>query len=709
MFYYLIHGKLPVEKPIKINGRWGGKVYPVAAGFDIETTNDKQTEAAFMYIWQFAIGSAVFAGRTWDDFFDLLHWIKQPAFKLDDGKIIVYIHNMNFEMSFLLPQIYKRGLLSRVFAKDERNAIEVELNNGFCFCDSMALTNMSLASLARNYTKTQKLVGDLDYSIPRNSTTKLSSEEINYCINDVEILKEYAEQLHAEYTRNGKKIPLTSTGIVRQYVKNNIEPSRRGAVNAHISKLFPKTVDQYNFTMRWLFRGGYTHANTSMTNKILHNVVSYDFTSAYPSILFAETFEKTQYKIVEDPTIEKIEGLIDVGRCVIFLVDFYDIEIKTYHCIESKHKIIDFSDDAIFDNGRLYSASHIRVLINDVDYSVYQDFYKWSRAEVVNAKEAHRGKLPRYLFDAVCEFYKGKKELKAKVKEAEKAKQDATDLKKLLMKIKGMLNSCYGMCVSRLNFAEWVYEGDWIKLDAEELEKRINAATDNGDPEEVKKWKKIYDALSYEALKAKQFLSPYWGIRVTSICRRNILHAIVHFNRYAVYSDTDSIKILTKCKEYPDAPTVEEIKEYFDKYNASIVARNARICDEEGLDVKVYSDIGTFDFEGNMSRFKTLGAKRYIFEKDGDVEAVVAGLPKSCIDEYVKINGKNKLFDFFSNGMYFQYADKNAHKYTGEVSAIIEGEEMHELGSCYIYETSFRMNVVDLLTMAYYERKELDH
>ena len=277
------------------------------------------------------------------------------------------------------------------------------------------------------------------------------------------------------------------------------------------------------------------------------------------------------------------------------------------------------------------------------------------------------------------------------------------------MKIKGMLNSCYGMCVSRLNFAEYVYEGEWIKLDAEELEKRINAATDNGDPEEVKKWKKIYNDLSYEALKAKQFLSPYWGIRVTSICRRNILHAIAYFNKYAVYSDTDSIKILTKCKEYPNAPAVEEVKRYFDTFNAAIVARNGRICDEEGLDTNIYSDIGTFDFEGNMSRFKTLGAKRYIFEKDGEIEAVVAGLPKSCIDEYVKINGKNKLFDFFSNEMYFQYADKNAHKYTGEVTAIIEGEEMHELGSCYIYETSFRMNVVDLLTMAYYEREELDH
>lgn len=709
MFYYLIHGQMPKEEPYTIKGKRGGKFYAIPSGFDIETTNDEKTEAAFMYIWQFSFGNNVFAGRTWDDFFDLMHWIRQPAFGLNEGKIIVFIHNMMFEMSFLLPQIYKRGLLLRVFAKDIRDVIEVETTNGFVFRDSAALTNMSLASLAKNYTRTQKLVGDLDYSIPRNSHTQLTPEEINYCINDVVILKEYAEQLHEEYTKQGRKIPLTSTGIVRQYVKSQIPVNRRYAINQAIEKLYPLTVEQYNFTMRWLFRGGYTHANTSMCDKVLENVVSYDFTSAYPSILFGEYFEKTAYQAIDEPTINKIENRIRHGRAVIMLIDLYDVEPITYHCVESKHKIIDYSPDAIFDNGRLYSAGYIRVLINDIDYEVYKQFYKWSKIEVISAKCSHLGKLPAYLFDAVCEFYKGKKTLKAEVKDLESRNQDATDKKKLLQKTKGMLNSCYGMCVSRLNFAEFTFEGDWIRLDNEELTRRMNRAKDSGNDEEYIRYKQIYNNLSYDNIKTKQFLSPYWGIRVTSICRRNILNAIKHFDRYAVYSDTDSIKILTRCKEYPEAPTLEEVKAWFDEYNAQISARNAAICDVMNLDIDIYNDIGLFDFEGIYTRFKTLGAKRYIYEKSNHIEAVIAGLPKSVINNFVAENGTDALFKKFSNGMFFRYADKNAHKYTGEVSAIIDGEEMHELGSCYIFEVSFNMKIDKTFLLQIQERGGLTH
>ena len=80
-----------------------------------------------------------------------------------------------------------------------------------------------------------------------------------------------------------------------------------------------------------------------------------------------------------------------------------------------------------------------------------------------------------------------------------------------------MLNSCYGMCVSRLNFEEYTYD--------------------------VNGWHTV-EGSEYKELKKQQFLSPYWGIYVTAYCRRNILTAIQHFGDKAVYSDTDSIKLL---------------------------------------------------------------------------------------------------------------------------------------------------------------------
>ena len=682
MFKFLIKGTMPDIKPKKINGKWGGSVYPIPAAFDIETTNDKETKSAYMYHWQFALADNVIAGRTWDEFFDFLHWLTQAAY-LSEGKLIVFIHNMSFEMSFLLPQIYARGLLDSIFAKEEREPIEVRLKNGIIFRDTMALTNMSLAALAKNYTKTQKLVGDLDYSIPRNSQTPLTEKELEYCINDVLILKEYAEQLHEEYTMKGRKIPMTSTGIVRQYVREQIPKKKKYAINKSIEKLYPKTVEQYNYTMRWLFRGGYTHANTAQCNKILENVISYDFTSAYPSIMIHKFFPMSPFKpLSPDKWNEKdITRLVDHGRCVIFMADFYGIETTTYHCVESRHKLIDFSNDAIFENGRLYSAGHIRVLLTDVDYNIYRDFYKWEKMEIVSAKTAHRGQLPDYLYNAVLEFYKGKKVLKEQIKTMKRAGVDTTDAQKLLQKIKGMLNSCYGMTVSRLNFGEIRY-GE--HTDAETGETVVGYYEDEGK--------------EYSEMKAEQILSPYWGIYVTAYCRQNILRAIKHFDKYAVYSDTDSIKILS---------TAPGIEEFFSEYNEKIRTRNETICETFELDPLIYSDLGTFDCEGTYTRFKTLGAKRYLYELDGVVEAVVAGLPKSVSKNYAKEHGNDELFKFFSNGMFFEYADKHAHQYTGECSAVIAGELMHELGSCYIFETSFKMSIESLFMTQIHEREAL--
>lgn len=702
MFKYLIKGHVPRDvKPLKINGRWGGSVLPIPCAFDIETTNDTNTKAAFMYHWQAAFGDNVVAGRTWDEFFDFMHWLTQPAL-LPKGRLIFFIHNMGFEMSFLLPQLYRRGMLTRVFAKEERQPIEVVCKNGITFRDTMALTNMSLKSLAANYTVTQKLSGDLDYSVRRNSKTPLTFEETNYCINDVLILKEYAEQLHAEYTMNGKPIPMTSTGIVRQYVREQIPVNRRFIINKLISKQFPETPQKYDYTMKNLFRGGYTHANTAQCNKILHNVVSYDFTSAYPSIMIHEYFPVRPFKVVNDPDENKINYLCRTGRPVIFIADFYEIEATTYHCIESKNKIIYFDEsESIFENGRLYNSAHIRVMLTNVDYEIYQNFYKWSKMVVVSAKVSQLGKLPDYLYNSVLEFYKGKKELKEKVKalenEYERIYQEqettGTDLhaelnvlsekisntKKQLQKVKGMLNSCYGMTVSRLNMAVSTY-GEYVDELTEET--KIGWYEEPGE--------------DYAALIQKQFLSPYWGIWVTAYCRRNILRAIKHFDKYAVYSDTDSIKILS------DAPGIDD---FFNDYNEKIKARNRSICAEFDLNPMIYEDLGTFDNEGTYTRFKTLGAKRYIYEKDGKIEAVVAGLPKSVVQHFTAEHGNDALFTKFTGGMYFEYADKNVHLYTDEVTADIEGEIMHEYGSCYIYETSFYMKVDQLFLTQIVERE----
>lgn len=636
---------------------------PVSAAFDIEATNDSKTRAAYMYVWQLYLNGTVYIGRTWKEFFELLDDIAYYFKTSPKRKLYIFIHNMAYEMSFLLPRLLAAEKLKRVFAKEKHKPIEVVLNNGIVFRDTLALTNMSLANLAKNYTKTQKLTGELDYNIPRNSHTKLTTEEIHYCVNDVQILGEYADQLHTEYTLNKQKIPLTSTGIVRAYIKREIKNGRY--YTGHIANLYPPTVKEYNYTMRWLFRGGYTHAQTQICGEIYNDVTSWDLTSAYPSVMLQKSYPNTPFIMTETP-LQDIEN----GKAVIFTAEFTNITAVTPHTIESKHKCIDYQN-AIFENGRLYSADKLIVMLTEIDYKIYQQFYKWDGMTILYAKSAYKKPLPDYLTLAVAYFYRRKAELKKMTRNDPKNEA----LKKELLKVKGMLNSCYGMCVSRLNTTDILYN-------------------DNGE------WKEV-DGKPYEKIIKKQFLSPYWGIYVTAYCRERILTAFKLIGCNALYGDTDSVKVLG---DYSDI---------FNNINAEIMEINRKICTRLKLDYNLYRDIGTFDNDGIYTQFKTYGAKRYVYtalnHKTNELEttAVIAGLPSDVINEFIENHGQAALYDFFENGMLFENCGKNAHHYADYSETIINGEKMVEYGSCYIFPVNFEMRIDSIFLALINERQEI--
>ena len=636
---------------------------PVSAAFDIEATNDSKTRAAYMYVWQLYLNGTVYIGRTWKEFFELLDDIAYYFKTSPKRKLYIFIHNMAYEMSFLLPRLLMAEKLKKVFAKEKHKPIEVVLTNGIVFRDTLALTNMSLSNLAKNYTKTQKLVGELDYNLPRNSHTALSSEEIHYCVNDVQILGEYADQLHAEYTLNKQKIPLTSTGIVRNYIRREIKNGRY--YTGHIANLYPPTVTEYNYTMRWLFRGGYTHAQTKICGEIYNNITSWDLTSAYPAVMLQKSYPATPFIITETPLRD-----IENGKAVIFTAEFKNIVAVTPHTVESKHKCIDYRN-AIFENGRLYSADKLIVMLTEIDYKIYQQFYKWDSMKILYAKSAYKKPLPDYLTRAIAFFYRRKSELKKMTRNDPKNEA----LKKELLKVKGMLNSCYGMCVSRLNTTDIIYNdcGEW-----EEVE---------GKP--------------YAEIIKKQFLSPYWGIYVTAYCRERVLTAFKKLGNNALYGDTDSVKVLG------------DFSEIFDNINAEIMEMNRKICTRLKLDYNLYRDIGTFDNEGIYTQFKTYGAKRYVYtalnHKTNELEttAVIAGLPAAVVDEFISENGQTALYDFFENGMLFENCGKNAHHYADYSETIINGEKMTEYGSCYIFPVNFEMRVDSVFLALINERREI--
>ena len=170
--------------------------YNLAMSFDIETssfyedkngvvyTNDeyrklkhtvKADKKAIMYIWQFAIENNVIYGRTWTDFIYFCRHL-YDYLNLEKYFIVVYVHNLSYEFQF----ICRRFKWLDIFADSERKPIKATAENHFIFKCSYRLSGYSLAVLANNlqYHKIKKLVGDLDYTLLRNSATPLTEQEL---------------------------------------------------------------------------------------------------------------------------------------------------------------------------------------------------------------------------------------------------------------------------------------------------------------------------------------------------------------------------------------------------------------------------------------------------------------------------------------------------------------------------------------------------
>ena len=588
-------------------------------GFDIETT--KVGINTYPYHYQFSFGYDdiidYVSFRTVDDFEKLMNFlVKKTSFpkKHTQCKLLIFIHNMSYEMAFLRKYIN----ITKLFAKDKHKPMYIECRN-VIFLDSYLIENKSLYNLSKDYKLDNiKYKNDLDYDVIRNSKTPLNYKEQRYCMNDVLILSEYSKKIYFNNYLENNFMPVTNTQKVRQsmleFIVNNGGNIKK--IRSTVSQLFPKTKDEYLIYFRYLFRGGFTHSNIIYTDKIIKDVQGYDFTSSYPYVMFSKYYPMSVFKDIdlENVSRETLNEYLN-KYCCIMLVEFSNICNKATHSIDSFSKAIEI-EDYMLDNGRIKSASRLKVMLTELDYESYCEFYEWDEMEILSFKIAKRGKLPEYVIKPMLYYYKLKNELKG-----------IKDKEVLYMRSKNMLNSFYGCMVTRLVFQDTILneEGNYIKV-----------ASD-----------KDYQEMT------KNLLSPFWGIWVTAHARRNELF-LLHRLKGVIYSDTDSHKCLNVFKKFNEKIIEEynknvynEIIENCEFYNINDEYKNVLLSTNNKYNLYSCNQktIGYACNDGHYIAFKTLGCKRYIYLDDSFKRHVtVAGLPKGI---YEKEN--YSIVDFFNN------------------------------------------------------------
>lgn len=605
----------------------------IESAFDIETTSyiNNGEKSAFMYIWMFGLGlgKEIFYGRTWEEFLDLCEKLQQYFGLNENRRLVIYVHNLGYEFQFMCNYFNWEN----VFAINERKPIKALCSYGIEFRDSYILSGYSLANTAKNLTthKVRKMEGDLDYSLIRHQSTQLTEKELGYCSNDIEIILAYINEQIVQY-EDITKIPLTNTGRVRKYVKDacyytssNHRKSNRGKYQRYRQIMSDLTLDKATYIqLKRAFMGGFTHSNPNHTNKTLENVSSIDLTSSYPTVMLADKFPMSRAKELNITTVEELKKAMSL-YCLVFDLKLeglrntlkYESYISESKCFKMVKPVIN--------NGRVYDAEMIQTTITDVDFNIIENVYEWDKISIANVRGFVKAYLPKSIIESILNLYQDKTTLKG---------VEGKEVEYLLSK--GMLNSVYGMCVTDVVKDEHVFNDTWgvERVDVDEKIDEYNKSKN-------------------------RFLFYPWGIWVTAYARRNLWTAILNIGDDYIYSDTDSIKMLNFDKH----------KEYVEKYNKHIGKKLADMMEHYKLNVELLAPktiqgkakpLGIWEFEGNYSHFKTLGAKRYLVKENGEFHLTVAGLSKkNGINHMVNICGGDteQVFNIFNDNLYIP-ADK---------------------------------------------------
>jgi hypothetical protein len=164
-----------------------------------------------------------------------------------------------------------------------------------------------------------------------------------------------------------------------------------------------------------------------------------------------------------------------------------------------------------------------------------------------------------------------------------------------------------------------------------------------------------------------RFLYYPWGIFITAYVRNIIWGAIGELGSDYIYSDTDSVKF----------KNMEKHKAYFDAFNEFVVGKLKEAMEHYGIEYEGNCNprtikgtekvIGIFELDGVYKRFKTLGAKRYMYETEKGINITVSGVNKKTAMPWISKTYSNP-FDAFAEGLKIppEACGKLTHTYIDE-------------------------------------------
>lgn len=564
-----------------------------------EDFKNDYSQQAFMYIWQFQLGFDItIYGRTWTEFSIFIKKLVS-AIKPNE-KLIILVHNLSYEFTWLKNMYSFEN--SEVFCIDARKILKCTMFEGRLeFRCSYLHSNMSLSRYTEQFPIKHPKLSDFVYEELRTPYTELTEDELAYCFNDVRGLVEAYDYEMRMDGDNLYTIPYTSTGYVRR-------DARAALKYCNLGPLMPDMFVQ--MILKEAFRGGNTHANRYYSGHILEDVKSDDRSSSYPDVQVNGLYPMTKFKMLDDMNYNDIMDILDKGyKAILCRACFTNIRLKdsSWGCPYIPINKVRYLRLPVRDNGRVLEAAYLEMSLTDIDLRIILQEYDFDDLRFQVVFTARYGRLPQELVNTTISYYVGKTSLKG-----------IPEKEYYYGKSKNKLNAIYGMSAQDYTKQNILFDLGLYDLDTDKpYFKRV---------EEAK----------------KRAVMPYtFGCWVTARARLMLEDAmrIVHNTKGAhfVYCDTDSVKYIGEVD--------------FTSYNKERIAdstkNNAFAVDAKG---KTHY-MGVLERDGNYTKFCTLGAKKYLYEEDGELHATIAGVNKKKAPEELIKKSKDP-FKTFSDCQY---------------------------------------------------------
>ena len=565
-------------------------------------------------------------------------------FKTLEDNIIVWSHNLDYELTFLLRElgdskgeikINKNGIVEGIYNEEVQDiilrdkhsplSIKLDLLPNITFRDTYAIFNKSVARLGNELG-----LSKLEYNYKKVRLPWDNLEKLDYDYNERDNII-VAKSLY-KYMQDNKipfdEIPLTFTSFVKRKRKEFIiENYGKKAINKFYFDRNEQLQD-FNFfeLMLKTYQGGLTASNINETGKIIDKgVYSIDIKSSYPFQMCSRYFPFYSEKTTESFTGEIADKFYKIGQYKGFFgtFKFKNIRVKNRNYLlpisSSQLNKGYCSNDRVHFNGKLLSASEIIIPCNDIDIDTINLVYKYDEIECL---EIYATTKQRRLRQEEISFLLSAFHKKETI-------TDKEDIEYSLSKV--YINSMYGVKVTTPIKSSYIIENgeisevDYFKFNVNERKNIYNNFID----------KQNSFSGTLDIFTDGCYITSYARFMLVSMMTK-----LVDEGCNVVYSDTDSIKF------YLNNTSEDNIIAIINKINWLTVKNNKKnirfktfkeqfnINDQDyekicRLGIWEMETVDENDHPKPLPYFITFGAKKYGYiTPEQKVKTTIAGCNK---------------------------------------------------------------------------------